>query len=310
MHHDLVAGDVERFLAEGGQITQVEERTLEQADRDYFFTGEKRRKHSRRISREYVKAARKKKFDLQIPVGGCMADLEKPPPIKPSEERKAKAKAGLTKNGLKALFVMSRQEQTKRMHELKARFLESKKLEPFVIKLFDIAMDDDHPGQMSAMKMIADRILPSQSFSTESKKSSGVTINITGLQVEAKPEERQVNDISEDSVSSLDLSLSVAFIAPRYLSGNPRSRCKACRREQQNSYSWLENMGLPRPIIWSFCQSRTDIAPPVTGLPPIALLAGLMLTTITLQAKSVDCSVILVIGDGACSGLSEIGLII
>ena len=28
MHHDLVAGDVERFLAEGGQITQVEERTL------------------------------------------------------------------------------------------------------------------------------------------------------------------------------------------------------------------------------------------------------------------------------------------
>ena len=110
------------------------------------------------------------------------------------EERKAKAKAGLTKNGLKALPVMSRQEQTKRMHELKARFLESKKLEPFVIKLFDIAMDDDHPGQMSAMKMIADRILPSQSFSTESKKSSGVTINITGLQVEAKPEEKDVTE--------------------------------------------------------------------------------------------------------------------
>ena len=65
MHHDLVAGDVERFLAEGGQITQVDERTPEQADCDYFFTGEKKRKHSRRISREYVRAAKKKKLTFK-----------------------------------------------------------------------------------------------------------------------------------------------------------------------------------------------------------------------------------------------------
>jgi hypothetical protein len=110
------------------------------------------------------------------------------------EARRAKKKAGITHNNLKALPVMSRTEQVKRLHELKARFLESKKLEPFVKKLFDIAMDDDHQGQMAAMKMIADRILPAQSFSTESKKSSGVTINITGLQVEAKPEEKDVNE--------------------------------------------------------------------------------------------------------------------
>lgn len=65
MHHDLVAGDVERFLAEGGEITQVSERTPEQADCDYFFTGEKKRKHGRRISREYVKAAKKKKLTFK-----------------------------------------------------------------------------------------------------------------------------------------------------------------------------------------------------------------------------------------------------
>jgi hypothetical protein len=65
MHHDLVAGDVERFLAEGGQITQVNERTPEQADCDYFFAGEKRQKHSRRISREYVRAAKKKKLTFK-----------------------------------------------------------------------------------------------------------------------------------------------------------------------------------------------------------------------------------------------------
>ena len=128
-----------------------------------------------------------------------MADLdEKAAAHKAKREaRKAKTKAGLTHNNLNALPVMSRTEQVKRLHELKARFLESKKLEPFVKKLFDIAMDDDHQGQMAAMKMIADRILPAQSFSTESKKSSGVTINITGLQVEAKPEEKQVNDVNE-----------------------------------------------------------------------------------------------------------------
>ena len=125
-----------------------------------------------------------------------MADLdEKAAAHKAKREaRKAKAKAGLTHNNLNALPVMSRTEQVKRLHELKARFLESKKLEPFVKKLFDIAMDDDHQGQMAAMKMIADRILPAQSFSTESKKSSGVTINITGLQVEAKPEEKDVSE--------------------------------------------------------------------------------------------------------------------
>lgn len=109
------------------------------------------------------------------------------------DKREAKKKAGLTHNNLNALPVMSRREQTEKMHELKARFLKSDKLEPFVKKLFDIAMSDDHPGQMSAMKMIADRVLPAQSFSAESKKSSAVQINISGLQVSAV-EEKPVND--------------------------------------------------------------------------------------------------------------------
>ena len=99
------------------------------------------------------------------------------------EERKARAKAGFTKNGKKALPVMSRRQQTERLHELKAQFLSHKKLGPLIEKLFDIAMDDDHDGQMQAMKTITDKILPTQSFSAESKKSSAVQINISGLQV-------------------------------------------------------------------------------------------------------------------------------
>ena len=109
------------------------------------------------------------------------------------EERKAKTKAGLTHNNQKALPVMSRNEQVQRLHEIKARFLSNTKLGPLVEKMFDIAMNDEHDGQMQAMKMIADKVLPTQSFSGESKKSSAVNITISGLQVEAVAE-KPVND--------------------------------------------------------------------------------------------------------------------
>lgn len=124
-----------------------------------------------------------------------MADLdEKAAAHKAKREaRKAKTKAGLTHNDQKALPVMSRRKQTERLHELKAQFLSHKKLGPLIEKLFDIAMDDDHDGQMQAMKTITDKILPTQSFSAESKKSSAVQINISGLQVSAV-EEKPVND--------------------------------------------------------------------------------------------------------------------
>jgi hypothetical protein len=119
------------------------------------------------------------------------------------EERaknRAKKKAkGLTHNNQKALPVMSRREQTERLHELKAQFLSNKKLGPLVEKMFDIAMNDEHDGQMQAMKMIADKILPTNSFSAESKKSSAVQINISGLQVSAIEEK----DISKDEPVSI-----------------------------------------------------------------------------------------------------------
>ncbi len=115
------------------------------------------------------------------------------------EERKAKTKAGLTHNNLKALPVMTRREQTERLHELKAQFLSNKKLGPLIEKVFDIAMNDEHDGQMQAMKMITDKILPTQSFSSESKKSTAVQINISGLQVSAIEEK----DISKDEPVSI-----------------------------------------------------------------------------------------------------------
>lgn len=110
------------------------------------------------------------------------------------KRKEERAKSPVTPAGYEKRAVMTRTEQTRRLHELKARFLNSKRLEPFVKKLFDIAMDDEHQGQMAAMKLIADRILPTSGFASEDKKSSAVQINITGLQVE-KVEEKEVVSI-------------------------------------------------------------------------------------------------------------------
>ena len=104
-------------------------------------------------------------------------------------ERKAKRKAGRTldsggrANAGPPLPVMTKAEQTRKLHEMKSRFLNSKRMGPLVEKMFDIAMDDEHQGQMAAMKLIADRILPTAGFASEGNKSSAVQINITGLQV-------------------------------------------------------------------------------------------------------------------------------
>ena len=121
-------------------------------------------------------------------------------------ERKARRLSGKTKDTKSSadyahkgevLPVMTQADQRRKMHELKARFLNSNRLEPFVAKLFDMAMDDEHQGQVAAMKLIADRILPATAFSGEDKKSSAVQINITGLQVSSV--EKEVK--SEEPVS-------------------------------------------------------------------------------------------------------------
>ena len=67
------------------------------------------------------------------------------------------------------------------MQELKSEFLTNPKLDKYVKKLFDIALDDEHQGQMSAIKLIADRVLPNQAFAHSAKGNNSVQINISGL---------------------------------------------------------------------------------------------------------------------------------
>ena len=48
-------------------------------------------------------------------------------------------------------------------------------------KVIDIALNDEHPGQMAAIKMCLDRALPISLFEKDKQQRSAVTINITGI---------------------------------------------------------------------------------------------------------------------------------
>lgn len=70
--------------------------------------------------------------------------------------------------------------ESMRLKELKEHLLRSGG-KNVVQKVLDIAMDDTHPGQMTALKMCMDRTLPTSLFEKEKGARSAVTINITGL---------------------------------------------------------------------------------------------------------------------------------
>ena len=63
-------------------------------------------------------------------------------------------------------------------------------------KVIQIALNDEHPGQMAAIKMCMDRTLPVSMFEKDKHQRSAVTINITGLGAEPQVLE-QVEDVTD-----------------------------------------------------------------------------------------------------------------
>jgi hypothetical protein len=51
-------------------------------------------------------------------------------------------------------------------------------------KVIEIALNDEHPHQLVALKMCLDRTLPVSMFEKDKSQRSAVTINITGLGIE------------------------------------------------------------------------------------------------------------------------------
>lgn len=74
-----------------------------------------------------------------------------------------------------------------RINEFKARLLATSG-DKVINKIITIALDDEHPGQMAALKMCMDRVLPVSYF--EKDKATGgksaVSITITGVGGETK----------------------------------------------------------------------------------------------------------------------------
>lgn len=69
-----------------------------------------------------------------------------------------------------------------RINEFKARLLATSG-DKVINKIIDIALDDDHQGQMAALKMCMDRVLPVSYFEKDKNGSgrSSVSITITGV---------------------------------------------------------------------------------------------------------------------------------
>jgi hypothetical protein len=82
-----------------------------------------------------------------------------------------------------------------RIQEFKERLLATGGTR-IIDKVVQIAMDDSHPGQMAALKLSLDRILPASLF--EAAKNSGstpqITINIAGLN---DPVVESVEDVTD-----------------------------------------------------------------------------------------------------------------
>lgn len=87
---------------------------------------------------------------------------------------------------------------TGRLEEFKQRLLATGGTR-ILDKMISIALDDNHPGQMAAIKMSIDRMLPVSSF--EAAKNGGasptISINITGLSssVEMADQEENIVDV-------------------------------------------------------------------------------------------------------------------
>ena len=89
-----------------------------------------------------------------------------------------------------------------RMKELKARLLATSG-DRIIDKVLQIAGNDEHPGQMAALKMCWDRMLPVAMFEKDAKGGrAAVTINIVGVDgVTVSGNDENTIDMEEDGES-------------------------------------------------------------------------------------------------------------
>lgn len=97
------------------------------------------------------------------------------PPVKRKRGRPSNAE--LVARGEK---LPERKKNSAILADFKRQVLEHEASQKVVEKVFKIALDDEHSGQMGALKMLTDRLLPVAAFEPDKKTggASGITISI------------------------------------------------------------------------------------------------------------------------------------
>jgi len=108
-----------------------------------------------------------------------LEEKEKKPPAKRGRPRKADVAA--KKRGNRGVRGRPPGDAA-RINEFKARLLATSG-DKVINKIINIALDDEHPGQMAALKMCMDRVLPVSYFEKDKATNgrSAVSITITGV---------------------------------------------------------------------------------------------------------------------------------
>lgn len=87
--------------------------------------------------------------------------------------------------------------ERKKLSEYRQWLLTHKSTNTAMEKLLAIALDDDHSGQMQALKILSDRVMPISGFVAENQNSRpSVQINITGYN--DQPKDVPIKDVPID----------------------------------------------------------------------------------------------------------------
>lgn len=97
-------------------------------------------------------------------------------------KREENKKRWALRNKESAAQVTEPKGREARVNELRDLILSSTNAKALVSKVMAIALDDEHQGQMAAMKMVIDRIIPVSAFeAAKNEPRTAIQINITGI---------------------------------------------------------------------------------------------------------------------------------
>jgi hypothetical protein len=113
-----------------------------------------------------------------------MTEIKKRPPGRPKGS--TNKKFSLTSFAEKPNILPMPKTEAGQLKELKNLLINSAGSR-VVHKAVEIALNDEHPAQLAAIKLCMDRMLPVSMFEKEGKQRSAVTINITGIGEQVKP---------------------------------------------------------------------------------------------------------------------------